>query len=222
MFRFFEGVEYKISRVGPTPLAKVAGQPKSRTPRVFRSSPAFHDVIFPFADTQHRFQQPLPLKLFTSMYEIFFETKGGTKTSIQRVHNVTCTRPRVASLLTTSVSTRIQQRGYILPQKRQEPRGWNPAAYIDLLTIKLVPGFLLLPAIAGHSLYTEHSWICYYRRYCHCGCCTVRPPTYVNRSAGVIHSHLSARFKYLRYNLESHGYRIGSCYLVRSLTDVHF
>lgn len=98
----------------------------------------------------------------------------------------------------------------------------EPAAYIDLLTIKLVPGFLLLPAIAGHSLYTEHSRICYYRRYCHCGCCTVRPPTYANRSAGVIHSHLSARFKYLRYNLVSHGYRIGSCYLVRSLTDVHF
>lgn len=73
-----------------------------------------------------------------------------------------------------------------------------------------------VPATTGHcwSLYTEHSWICYYRRYCHCGYCTVRPPTYANRSAGVIHSHLSTRFKYLRYNLESHGYRIRSCYLV--------
>ena len=85
MFRLFEGVEYKISRVGPTALAKVARQPMSRTPRVFRSSSTFHDIIFPFADTssQHRFQQSLPPKLFTSMYEIFFETKGGTKTSIQ-------------------------------------------------------------------------------------------------------------------------------------------
>lgn len=220
MFRFFGGVEYKISRVGPTPLAKVAGQPTSRTPRVFRSSPTFHDVIFPIRNIA--FSSLCLLNCLQACMRYFSKPREEQKLASSGVHNVTCTRPRVASLLTTSVSTRIQQRGYILPQTRQEPRGWNPAAYIDLLTIKLVPGFLLLPAIAGHSLYTEHSWICYYRRYCHCGCCTVRPPTYANRSAGVIHSHLSTRFKYHLYNLESHGYRIGSCYLVRSLTDVHF
>lgn len=45
--------------------------------------------------------------------------------------------------------------------------------YTKLLTIKLVPEFLLLSATAGH--YTEHSWICYYCWHFQCGRHTARP-----------------------------------------------